>query len=254
MTPTEKPAPDSTIRAVRRGYKSRHQLEAFDGREGCGPMATTGPWSEADLESALRDNREVGIQLLVAEFGEPVLRYIKHVTRGLLDPQELMVVYQETILGVIETVRRPGFDPCRPLRVVYRIARNKGIDALRRRGLRAATNEGAFLGNLPAGLKDADLGSRAKLGLSPAEAREFRQVLLEFVATLPPRQRLVAQCFVDNCDAFSERDIYMPLADAVSAVTGQTESVAAVKSDWRFAREKIAAELRRRGYTFLSLE
>ena len=39
-----------------------------------------------------------------------------------------------------------------------------------------------------------------------------------------------------------------------SAVTGKTESVAAVMSAWRFAREKIAAELYRCGYTFIQGE
>jgi hypothetical protein len=30
--------------------------------------------------------------------------------------------------------------------------------------------------------------------------------------------------------------------------------VADVKNDWRYAREKIIAELQRRGYTFITLE
>jgi len=30
--------------------------------------------------------------------------------------------------------------------------------------------------------------------------------------------------------------------------------VAAVKNDWRYAREKIMAELQRRGYTYITVE
>jgi RNA polymerase sigma factor (sigma-70 family) len=217
-------------------------------------MATTGPWSEADLESAFRDSADLGVERLVAEYGEQILRYLKRVTRGLLDTHELMAACQETIVGVIEKVRRPGFDPSRPLRVVYAIARNKGMDALRRRGHRARDNDAVFLDSVADDLKDTDLGFQARLHLGPAEAKEMREIVQAFIATLPPRQRLVAQCFVDNYESFRERDTYRPLAEAVGAVTGKAESVTAVKSDWRFAREKIAAELNRRGYTFIPVE
>jgi hypothetical protein len=80
------------------------------------------------------------------------------------------------------------------------------------------------------------------------------EILLTFIATLPERQRIVAQCFIDNFEDFRERDTYRPLADAVSAITGTTESVAAVKNVWRYAREKIIVELQRRGYTYMRVE
>ena len=64
----------------------------------------------------------------------------------------------------------------------------------------------------------------------------------------------MARCFVDHFEEFHERDTYKPLAEAVSAVTGKSESVAAVKSDWRYAREKIATALHRRGYSFIPAE
>jgi hypothetical protein len=77
---------------------------------------------------------------------------------------------------------------------------------------------------------------------------------LKFVATLPERQRIVAQCFIDNFEMFRPRGVYKPLAEAVSAITGITESVADVKNDWRYAREKITAHLQGLGYDFLTLE
>ncbi len=90
--------------------------------------------------------------------------------------------------------------------------------------------------------KGSDILLQWRLHTSPIEARELREILLVFIATLPERQRIVAQCFIDNYEDFRERDTYRPLADAVSAITHVTESVAAVKSEWRDAREKIIGQ------------
>ncbi|GIW88280.1 MAG: hypothetical protein KatS3mg108_2604 [Isosphaeraceae bacterium] len=217
-------------------------------------MAATDPVSEADLESAFRDDPDFAIELLDADYQEHILRYIKRETYGLLDPHELLVAYQETMLAMIVLARRPGFDPQRPLRMVQSIARNKGMDLLREHGHSVNTNEDAILDAVAADLKNTDLGFEWRLNIAPAEAKEFRVVLLEIIQTLPHRQRIVARCFVDHFEDFRERDTYRPLAEAVGAVTGKTESVAAVKSDWRFAREKIAAALTKRGYSFIPVE
>jgi len=217
-------------------------------------MAATDPVTEADLESALCDDPDFAIELLHAEYQGQIIRYIKRVTWGLLAPDELMVAYQETMLALIEKVRQPGFDPSRPLRIVYTIAGNKGTDLLRGRKHRMNTNEDGFLVAVAADLKNTDLGFEWRLNTGPAEVKEFREILLEIIQTLPLRQRLVARCFVDNFEDFRERNTSKPLAEAVSAVTGNAESVAAVRSDWRFAREKIAAALVRRGYPFIPSE
>src|SRR5262249_17987506 len=158
-------------------------------------------------------------------------------------------IYQEVLISVWKKAKEPGFNPSRPLRIVYRITRFRVADHRRRRKHRANTNEDGILGAVAASLKDTDLGFQWKLHMGPAELREFRKSLPEIIATLPRRQRLVAECFKDNFEDFrGERDVAKPLADAVSAVTGNTENVVAVMSAWRVAREKIAAELQRRGF------
>ncbi len=214
-------------------------------------MAPTDPVSQADLESAFRDDPDSAFELLDAGYRENILRYIKLKTFGLLDEDELMVAYQESMLALVELARRPGFDARRPLRIVYEIARNKGMDILRDHGHRVNTNEDAIVDWVAADLKNTDLGYKWCANIGPTEAKEFRVVLLEIIQTLPTRQRIVALCFVDHFEDFRTRDIYEPLVAAVSVVTGEVESVAAVKSVWRFAREKIAAALARRGYSFI---
>ena len=74
-------------------------------------MAATNPVGEADLESAFRDDPDFGIEFLDSEFREHIIRYIKRETWGLLNPDELMDVYQETMLALIAKTRWSDFDP-----------------------------------------------------------------------------------------------------------------------------------------------
>jgi DNA-directed RNA polymerase specialized sigma24 family protein len=226
-----------------------------DESEGQDLMATPNPVSEDDLDSAFREGQVFGVQYLVSEFRDLILRHIKRAGRCFLSPDEMAVVYQDTIVGVIERTGQPGFDPCRSLRMVLTIARNKAVDFLRtRKKHRVNIDYDAILDAVAADTKDTDLRFRWRLKIGSGEAKEVREILLKFIPTLPQRQRIVAQCFVDNFERFRPRGIYKPLADAVSAVTGITESVADVKNDWRYAREKIIAHLQELGYDFFRVE
>src|SRR5262249_36613720 len=148
----------------------------------------------------------------------------------------------------------PAFNSCRSLRVVLAVARNKAIDLLRRRKHRINLDEDAILEVVADDTRGSDILSQWRLHRSHIDAKELREILLTFIATLPERQRIAAQCFIDNFEDFRQRDTYRPLAEAVSAITGITASVADVKNDWRYAREKIIAELQRRGHTYITVE
>jgi DNA-directed RNA polymerase specialized sigma24 family protein len=216
-------------------------------------MAAIEP-SETDLDEAFEQGPEFGIRFLDSEFRERVLRHIKRVGRGAFDYHDQQDVYQETLIAMHARAQNAGFDPCRSLRMVLTIARNKAIDLLREWGYTINLDEDAILEVVAADTKGSDILLQWRLHVFPAEARELREILLTFIATLPERQRIVAQCFIDNFEYFRKRDIYRPLADAVGAITGITESVAAVKNDWHYAREKIIVELQRRGYTYIRVE
>src|SRR5947209_4923175 len=203
--------------------------------------------AEETLQDQLRADPERAVAYLHEQFGLQIARYLKRVTWSLLDAEDLKDAYQETLKGVLEKVRTPGFDPGRPLRLVYAIARRKGCDGLRRRGHRMATADDETLQQIR-----AIPGTTPLLG--PAEAREFREVLFKIIEALPARQRLVARVFVDHFEEFRARETYQPLAEAVSAITGEPENVLAVKSAWRAARAAIASELIHRGYPLTESE
>ena len=85
------------------------------------------------------------------------------------------------------------------------------------------------------------------MGRSPSRAAVGPSV----IATLPERQRIVAQAYVDHYEDYKERDTYLPLSEAVGRVTGRRENVVAVKSAWIEAEKKIVRELTRRGFNYL---
>jgi|SRR5215471_19773468 len=218
-------------------------------------MAATDPASsEAGLDEAFCESPELGIRYLHSEFREQILRHIKRCGRGFFDPHDLQDVYQETMIGMLVKARKPGFEPCRSLRIVLVIARNKAIDLLRKRGHQIKLDDDAILEVVAANMKDSDILVQWRQHISPIDARELREILLLLIATLPDRQRIVAQCFIDNFEEFRERDTYRPLTNAVNAITGATECLADVKNNWRYAREKIVAELQRLGYTWITVE
>jgi hypothetical protein len=216
-------------------------------------MATTEPVSEDDLESTLRTDPDYAIELLDLCYQEQIIQYIKRETWGRLRPDELMVAYQETMLAFIRRVREEGFDPSRPLRLVYCIARRRGFDQLRARRHRMSTNEEERLAAIAASLKDTEAGSKWLL-LTPAQRKEFREIVLAEAAKLPERQKIVATCYVDCFEVVINEGSFRALAEEVSRVTGNQETVAAVKSAWHVARKKIAPALERRGYNFIPVE
>jgi DNA-directed RNA polymerase specialized sigma24 family protein len=217
-------------------------------------MAATDPVSEPDLDEAFEQGSEFGIRYLNSECKERILRYIKRCGRGFFNHHDLLDVYQETLIAMHGRASKVEFDPCRSLRMVMTIARNKSLDLLRKRGHRLNLNVDAILDAVAADTKGSDIHFQWKLHIHQIDQMELREVLLEFITTLPERQRIVAHCFINNYEDIRLRDTYRPLADAVGAITGNTESVAAVKSVWRLAREKIIAELQRRGYTYITVE
>jgi RNA polymerase sigma factor (sigma-70 family) len=210
--------------------------------------------SEADLDEAFEAGPEFGTRYLNSEFREWVFRYIKRCGRGFFNYQDFEDVFQLTLFAIHKRATEPDFCPCRTLRMVLTIARNKSIDLLRTRGHKIKVDEDAILEAVAADTKGSEILLRWQLHVSHTEARELREILIEFIATLPERQRIVAQCFIDNFEEFRKRKTYQPLAEAVSAVTGFMECVADVKNDWRYAREKMIEELQRCGYTKITGE
>jgi RNA polymerase sigma factor (sigma-70 family) len=207
--------------------------------------------SEGELESLLREDPACFLEAVHEYYRRLLFSYIKRCSWGMLDAHELRDVYQETMLAMWQCVQKPGFDPERPLRLLYRIARNKAVTVRRRKmGRRSAPDQDAVVQAVARDLEGTRVGLGWRL-LLPEERREFRQAVAEILLSLPERQRLAAQAFAQTYEELRERNKYRPLAAAMEAISGRPEDVAAAKSAWRFAREKIQEELARRGFGFM---
>src|SRR5207245_6686557 len=68
--------------------------------------------------------------------------------------------------------------------------------------------------------------------LSAVDTVEFRVLLDDEIARLPPAERRVARLYVDNIDEFGPRDIFRKLQRLVYADSGQLKSVHTIKNLW----------------------
>src|SRR5690606_2522700 len=88
---------------------------------------------EQELGEALQDDPEFFMRSLWEYYHKPLIACIGKNSFDMLTAEELADCLQDVMLAVWETVRKPDFDPYRPLRMVFRIARNKAIDYRRRK-------------------------------------------------------------------------------------------------------------------------
>jgi len=156
-------------------------------------MATTDPVrsesSEADLDEAFEASPEFGIRYLDSEFRERVLRHIKRCGWGFFDYHDLLDVYQETVIGMLEKARKPEFEPCRSLRMVLTIARNKAIDLLRKRGHKINLDEDAILEVVAADTKGSDILFKWRMHTSPIVSSTISRNSARGTPTGPSRTR-----------------------------------------------------------------
>ena len=99
-------------------------------------MPADEPVTDEDLEQAFRDDPRFAFEMLDAFFREPLLRlHIKSCARG-LSPEDMLDVYQETLMGMVTVVRSGTFNPEKPLRLIQTVAKRRAIDFARRKRTR----------------------------------------------------------------------------------------------------------------------
>lgn len=194
--------------------------------------------TDEQLEQAFQSSPEEGLARLHQDYQALLGRYLKSLTGGLLGAEELRDVYQETLIEVLKAARRPGFDPERPLRLVYRVARLRAYRFLRRRRSARPWDEAA---------EEASCQAAAAL-LERAEGQELRATLEAAIEELPPRQRLIARITVENIVGLHAAGRYAAIAEEAGRRCGEELSPRAVKSAWNAARAKLVSVLERQGF------
>ena len=134
--------------------------------------------------------------------------------------------------------------------MVCRIARNKSIDARRRKFGRQSANETDITDLVIADMAGTDLALAAKLQ-SAEERRRFEETLPHLLAELPQRQRAAATAFVECYAEIRQGEKWEQLAAAMSACLGEQVTIAAATSALRAALAKLRTALVQRGFEFV---
>ena len=207
--------------------------------------------TEEELEQLLTEDSDLFMQALFLYYGEKIMACIGIASRDRLNEHELADAFQDTMMEVLEKVRSDDFDRQRPLRMVFRIAKCRAIDHARRKlGLRRKAKQRELTDMIIQDLSGSDLGLDWKY-VAREEQERFNAVLPEIIDGLPERQKAAANAFLLCYEEIRPNDRYKPLADAMSVITGQRETVDAVKSAFRHALDGIRNELKRQGFDFV---
>lgn len=211
-------------------------------------MSAGEPVTEQELDEAFRADPEFGLVALDADFRKDIGRCIKSVGWS-FDSHEIWDVYQQVLLELVEKVRGGKVDTNEPLLpLVKTMARRRAIDHLRKKGHRPKRNlDGAFE-ELAESLSSSNLNLRWRY-LDSLAQKEFRVALMEEISKLTAKQRVVAEARINHFE-----ESWDTVKEEVSRVTGKQETVVAVKSAWRDAKDVMRDNLTRRNFNFLESE
>jgi DNA-directed RNA polymerase specialized sigma24 family protein len=142
--------------------------------------------------------------------------------------------------------RTPPLGPEAAARYLFAAVRNRIISHLRRGSARYELPD-QLLDRIADRLSDTAAGAAWRL-CSPEERSEVRELLPHFIASLPPRQRLVLEVWLFWFPRSDEDRAF--LRDRVAEVSGGPETVDAVDSALRVGKKKIRSAFSRAGYAF----
>jgi len=210
---------------------------------------TTVVVTEDDLEQQFKEDKQFAVQLLDSEYREHIWRYIKSVCRYFTG-DEIRDVYQDAIVEFIRRVRRPDFDPHKPLRLIQHIAHCRAIDLARRKKASRIRSSGDLIEVLAVDLKDSRVSLEWKC-VAREDWSKFRQALDQTIDDLPPKQQTAALAFLEVYETVRTEHSYRALAERIREMTGEDCTTVQASDNWRVARKTIAAKLRRQKFNLL---
>jgi DNA-directed RNA polymerase specialized sigma24 family protein len=179
--------------------------------------------------------REQALESVYEHYSLDILRFLERKLPGL--PTDLGVnAMLDAFKALNEEVLARTFDYDKPLRNwLIRVARNKGVDELRRISRRTLGNS-EFFDTVGECLANTEVGRQWRLYTKTRAADEIAQEFRDFLLTLPPVQRQVGQIMADSFpDAIPEEEI----CDEIFRRVGKRPTVVQVKSAKREIRKKF---------------
>jgi DNA-directed RNA polymerase specialized sigma24 family protein len=205
---------------------------------------------EAKPASAETINRDLCVHLAARDSGafferlsaddcrNQIARVCKYWSAGRLSVDEVGDVYQETMLSLWQILQDDRLHPPEPLRIVFHVARCRGMDALRR--LAARTKRVSYVDDLAIlELSDMHLPTDE---LEAAELAEKIRVIIN--DRLTDRQKLVFDVYFQNLEKFNPYSSIEVLADLLTEKTNRAEKPESIRSALRQALRKVREGLR----------
>lgn len=181
------------------------------------------------------------IETLYRHYDYRVMCFIVKNFPGL--PYDLAAVaVQETFIALSTAARRDSFDFEKPLEAfLFRTARFKAIDEYRKVGKSASSKDELYegVGKALAGTEASELWRKAQ---DAGKALALRSDFLDFLQTLPPRQRQVAQVMADK---FPRKLTEAEICDEIFRRTNDRPTAIEVKSALAQIRIKFRALLKK---------
>ena len=216
-------------------------------------MAVTEPTTEEDLASLLPAEPELFLRLLFEDYRRKLAACVGKHGRGILNEHDIRDVLQEILVAVWDKVREPDFDSSGPvLAMVFIIARNKAVDARRakQRLKKLGANETDVTDLIISDMAGSDLAFAYRYA-SEEEKRRLDQMLPDIVASLPLRQNLAVNAFLECYEEIRKKNKHRLVAGVMSRMCDEVVDVVAAKSALRAGLEKVKSELTRRGIEFV---
>jgi len=162
-----------------------------------------------------------------------------------LSSEELLDVYQEVILNVLEAARGKRYDADQPLLpFLFTLAQRRAVDRIRKMHTRRE-NESELLDEIAEALKDTSVGEAWQIVAKKDDGRRMQELMRRAISRMPRRQRQVAEVIIER---FPEEPVYQKICDEIYEKTRERLAVVMVKGAWREARKKIRGVLIDEGY------
>lgn len=204
------------------------------------------PPDEEELKLLLVGTQEESSRAIarVHELYAPkILNFLKKEYPG-LSRERVEEALLDTFLGLFEAVSENRFDLDPPLGAfLFTVAKRRAIDQLRQQR-RLVTNTKFLLENTGEYLECTDVGKAWGVVVGRDKANEIRGLFLEFLSSLPARQRQVAEVMAEG---FPEKLDSARAIDLIYERTGERLTAVMIKSALSQIREKFRTLLNERG-------
>ena len=189
---------------------------------------------EADIRDAF--------ERIDKEFRVPICAWVRKRYYPGMSIDDTADMWQDTMRELLKQVRDGKYDGDRAVfsDLCQIISRNT-IDLQRKHRTRDRV-----LDDIGKALMGTRAGDRWRTA-SAAERKEILELIRQEAAKLPEKQRQTLEAFIAH---FPESQNMQALRQFTSELTGQEETLAAVKGAFAVARRKLRAVLKRKGYGF----